>query len=99
MRAASTDWSVPAGANSSTSAASSASNSLRFSPATTTNFCARKPCFRAFWEEHALPSGVLGPHELAPLRRLAAARAGLKSAASVAWCAVLPRRARLWGWT
>jgi len=30
---------------------------------------------RAFWEDRALPSGVLGPRDLAPLRRLASARA------------------------
>ena len=27
------------------------------------------PCFRAFWEDLALPSGVVGPWDLAPLAR------------------------------
>ena len=38
-------------------------------------FWARSPCLRAFWEERALPSGVLGPFDLAPFLRLASARA------------------------
>jgi hypothetical protein len=37
--------------------------------------CARRPCLRAFCAERALPSGVLGPFDLAPFRRLASARA------------------------
>jgi hypothetical protein len=41
----------------------------------TTSFCARRPCFRAFCDERALPSGVFGPRDFAPLRRLASARA------------------------
>src|ERR1017187_5249589 len=32
------------------------------------------PCFREFWEERSLPSPVLGPWDLAPLRRAASAR-------------------------
>jgi hypothetical protein len=49
-----------------------ASGLIRIS--TTTNFWARKPCFRAFCDQRALPSGVMGPRNFAPLRRLAAAR-------------------------
>jgi len=35
-----------------------------------------KECLRAFWEERALPSGVLGPVDLRALARLAATRSG-----------------------
>jgi hypothetical protein len=38
-----------------------------------------RPCFKAFIEERALPSAVLGPLDLAPLRREAAARGELGS--------------------
>ncbi len=74
-RCSSTDWSVPAGASSSSSAASKAANPAASSSARSRNFWARKPCLSAFWAERALPSWVLGPHDLAPLRRLASARA------------------------
>ncbi len=35
---------------------------------------ARRPCFREFLAELALPSGVMGPLDLAPLRRAISAR-------------------------
>jgi hypothetical protein len=43
---------------------------------TTAKVEARKPCFRAFWAERALPSGVRGPVERWALARLAARRRG-----------------------
>jgi hypothetical protein len=76
--------SAPSGASSSSSAASSAANSAPLSPGNTTCFFERRPCLSAFCAERALPSEVFGPCDIAPLRRLASARAGLKSAASVA---------------
>jgi hypothetical protein len=61
---------------------SKASKALARSPGSTTHFCARMPCLSAFCAERALPAEVFGPRDLAPLMRLAAARAGLRRAAS-----------------
>jgi hypothetical protein len=40
------------------------------------------PCFSAFCAARALPSGVFGPRDLAPFRRLASARALLTGTAA-----------------
>ena len=56
-------------------------NAAPSSSGSTTCFCARKPCLSAFCAERALPSGVFGPHDFAPLRRLASARALLMGTA------------------
>jgi hypothetical protein len=45
-------------------------------------FSARRPCFKAFRAERALPSGLFGPRDLAPFFRLAAARALLTGTAA-----------------
>ena len=65
----------PTGASSASSAASSASNAAASSSASTTILCAHRPCLRVFLALRALPAAVFGPRDLAPLRRLARARA------------------------
>ena len=75
MRRASTVCITPTGANSSRSAAWNWVNSAASSCGSTTYFCARSPCLSAFFDERALPSGVLGPRDFAPFLRLASARA------------------------
>jgi hypothetical protein len=75
-RCASTAWSAPSGASSASNSTSKASKAAACSPGSTMHCWARMPCFSAFCAERALPSGVFGSRDLAPLRRLAAARGG-----------------------
>jgi len=75
IRRASVVWSAPSGASSSIIAASSALNAALSSSGRTTYVWAQSPCLSAFCADRALPAGVLGPRDLAPLRRLASARA------------------------
>jgi hypothetical protein len=75
MRAASSLWSAPAGASSARAAAWKARYSAASSSASSTCRRARRPCLRALREERARPAALCGPRDLAPLRRLASARA------------------------
>jgi hypothetical protein len=68
---------TPSGASTSRIAASTPANACAHSPATR-QLSAHRPCLSAFRAERAFPAWLTGPRDLAPLRRLAAARAGLR---------------------
>ena len=66
-RAAISDCSTPSGANSATSAASKSRNAARSSPASRTNFLARRPCFRALRARRELARRGPGPSRHRPV--------------------------------
>src|SRR5690606_14686292 len=79
-RRASSTSITPAGCSSANMAYCRASNAPGSSCGSTQWRIARRPCLIAFCAERALPAAVLGPRDLAPFARLAAARAGEEGA-------------------
>src|SRR5690606_27840325 len=74
-RRASSTSITPAGCSSANMAYCRASNAPGSSCGSTQWRIARRPCLIALCAERALPAAVLGPRDLAPFARLAAARA------------------------
>ena len=81
-RCASTAWSAPAGASSSSRAASSARNPAPSSSASTTYLLRPQAVLERVLRRARLALGGLGPRDMAPLRRLASARAALVGTAA-----------------